>query len=250
MTDFIKLETPVQNLEYRKAFEALSDNEKNYAYFMSKASWAGAKMCYNQAIYESPALFIIFQAYFQEKDFFKLEQAAAAAGVTNEEWKKFLAYIAGFYSNMGPYHSFGDNKFIPDLTPEKFRAILMSNPLYSQQQSFYREAIEELYPQVETEIFAIEKPYNQLGFPEKGGVTGYFSTTMTDADLKLIKEFHDEHKLNILITRAFKESGGYTITVGSVEKTGSKHVDFKGSRFTIEYGEFSAFLEECNSYLA
>ena len=72
---------------------------------------------------------------------------------------------------------------------------------------------------------------------------------MTEADLKLIKEFHDEHKLNILITRAFKESGGFTITVGSVEKTASKHVDFKGHRFNIEYGEFSDFLKECNDYL-
>jgi len=150
---------------------------------------------------------------------------------------------------MGSYHAFGGNKFIPDLTKETFRTILTSNPLYTQTHTFYREVIEELYPQVETEIFAIDKPYNQIGFPEKGGVTSYFSTTMTDADLNLIKEFLDEQKISILLTRAFKESGGFTITVGSVESTGSKHVDFKGHRFNIEFGEFSSFLEECNSYL-
>ena len=50
--------------------------------------------------------------------------------VHDEEWKKFLSYVAGFYSNTGNYHSFGDNKFIPDLTPEKFK------PLQSPPQSF------------------------------------------------------------------------------------------------------------------
>jgi hypothetical protein len=36
---------------------------------MSKASWAGAKMVYHQISYEAPALFILFQAYFADKDF-------------------------------------------------------------------------------------------------------------------------------------------------------------------------------------
>jgi len=64
MNSYIKLETPVTNLRYSEAWTKLSDTEKNYAYFMSKASWAGAKMCFNQASYEAPALFMIFQSYF------------------------------------------------------------------------------------------------------------------------------------------------------------------------------------------
>jgi hypothetical protein len=42
---------------------------------------------------------------------------------------------------------------------------------------------------VEKEIFAIEKPYTQLNFPEEGGVTGYFSPNMVKADLELVKRF-------------------------------------------------------------
>jgi len=67
-----------------------------------------------------------------------LETAASEAGVTNEEWKKFLSYIAAFYSNTGNYHSFGDNKFVPELTPEKFKTILCSNPLYKNINAFYK----------------------------------------------------------------------------------------------------------------
>ena len=211
MTDFIQVETPVQELDYVEALAKLTDAEKNYAYFMSKASWAGAKMVFNQIIYESPALFMIFQAYFQERDFFKLETAARTV-TSQQNWKKFIAYVAGFYGNMGNYHNFGDNKFIPDLDEHTFLSILKSNPLYNDELAFYKQVIDELWPQVKKEVFAMEKPYAQLGFPEKGGVTGYFSRGMTDADLALVKEFLLDQKIDILITRAFKEHGGYTST--------------------------------------
>lgn len=56
----ISLETPVHSLEYTEAFYKLSEKEKNYAYFLSKASWAGAKITFHQISYESPALFMIF----------------------------------------------------------------------------------------------------------------------------------------------------------------------------------------------
>lgn len=115
----------------------LSDKEKNYAYFLSKASWAGVKMIMHQICYESPALFLLFQAFFQEQDFFKVETAAAQAGVSTEDWKKFVSYVAGFYSNLGNYHSFGDMKFVPDLSPEVFKTILHSNPLYTNENAFY-----------------------------------------------------------------------------------------------------------------
>jgi dipeptidyl-peptidase III len=61
---FISLETPAQNLQYSTAWTFLTDKEKNYAYFISKASWAGAKMVFHQISYEAPALFLVFQAYF------------------------------------------------------------------------------------------------------------------------------------------------------------------------------------------
>jgi dipeptidyl-peptidase-3 len=60
MSKFISTETPVHNLEFDKAFEFLTEKERNYAYFLSKASWAGAKMVFHQLSYESPALLLIF----------------------------------------------------------------------------------------------------------------------------------------------------------------------------------------------
>jgi hypothetical protein len=69
MSKHIKLDTTVQNLEFDKSWKLLSQKEQNYAYFLYKASWAGAMMVFNQISYESPPLFILFQLYFQSKDF-------------------------------------------------------------------------------------------------------------------------------------------------------------------------------------
>lgn len=44
MSKYIRLDSRIQNLNYNKAWTFLTEKEKNYAYFMSKASWAGAKM--------------------------------------------------------------------------------------------------------------------------------------------------------------------------------------------------------------
>ena len=42
MAKHIRLDTRVQNLEFASSWTQLSEKEKNYAYYMSKASWAGA----------------------------------------------------------------------------------------------------------------------------------------------------------------------------------------------------------------
>jgi len=42
MAKHIKADSRVQNLNYSESWKHLSEQEKNYAYYMSKASWAGA----------------------------------------------------------------------------------------------------------------------------------------------------------------------------------------------------------------
>ena len=130
MSKHIKLDTRVQNLEYSSSWSQLTETERNYAYYMSKASWAGALTVLHQISYEAPPLFCIFQAYFADKNFDELEAAAMAAvdGLTEDEWKQFIAYVGGFYGNMSNYHSFGAMKFVPEISSQKFWAILWSHP--------------------------------------------------------------------------------------------------------------------------
>ena len=250
MSQFIKAETRVQRLDFDKAWEFLTETERNYAYYMSKASWAGAKMVFHQISYEAPPLFLLFQAYFCEKDFQALEESALASGATAEEWVEFIAYVAGFYGNFSNYHNFGHNKFAPTISEQKFYAILASNPLMNDASHPYRSTLAEIWPLVSVEVFALEKPFTQLNFPHKGGVTGYFSRNLDGDELDLILEFLQSEKIDVLNTRAFKnEDGSITITVGSIETEGSRAVEFKGIKFKIAFGEFAPYLEEMNYYL-
>jgi len=80
-------------------------------------------------------------------------------------------------------------KFIPDLSPDAFKAILTSNPEYSDEESLFRKTYEELYDLVETEIFSYDGCYKQINYPSKGGVTAYFSRNITEEDLAVVQAF-------------------------------------------------------------
>ena len=65
---YIHRESNTTLVNFTSAWSQLSEREKNYAYYISKASWAGAKMVFHQMSYESPPLFLLFQAFFQDKN--------------------------------------------------------------------------------------------------------------------------------------------------------------------------------------
>jgi len=135
-------------------------------------------------------------------------------------------------------------KFIPEVSKEKFYAILNSN-----KEKLNQEYLHILYPLVEREIFSMEPPFSQINFPEQGGITAYFSPNMKKADLDLVREFHKAQNIDPLNCRAFKKADGtIEITVGSIEKS-TKEVDFKGTKFRVVYGEFAPYLVEVNYYL-
>ena len=140
---------------------------------------------------------------------------AEKSGVTPDEWKKFITYVGGFYGNLSNYHSFGHMKFAPELSAEVFKKIL-----YSNDEALNQEFLAKIYHLIEKEIFALDKPYTQLNFPEEGGVTAYFSPNMKKADLALVQEFLSSQKIDVLNTRAFlKDDGSFEITIGCVEQS-------------------------------
>ena len=162
-------------------------------------------------------------------------------------------YSAGVFENYSNYQHFGNKKFIPELEPAEFEAIFKANPLWvdlTEKGTLYRKAFNEIFPQIKKEIFEYGKPYTSIGFPEEGGITGYFSRNLNKEELKLIKEFLENQKVDILNTRAFKEGDKYIITVGSIEtKNSKKNILYKGKKFDIEYGEFAEYLKEVTANL-
>lgn len=90
---------------------------------------------------------------------------------------------------MGNYNSHGGMKFIPEIPADKFKTIILSQPLAKDSNSVYSKLIAEVYPKIEKEIYAIDKPYKTLGFPSEGATTGYFGRNLDKNDLKLVQQF-------------------------------------------------------------
>ena len=108
--------------------------------------------------------------------------------------------------------------------------------------------VNEIYPLIKDEVF---KAKQRIGFPEEGGTTGYWSHNMTKTDLKLVQDFLKNQSIDILNTRAWKNSSDhFTISVGSIDSNGSASgIKFKNNVFDIQFGEFSAYLREVNRNL-
>lgn len=100
--------------------------------------------------------------------------------VSEQEYDSFLAYAATFYANLGTYHSFGNNKFIPDLEKDKFWDIFWTNPEYKHN-GFYKHTLDQLIPEIEDVVFATEGVFATINYPDKG-VTAYFSWNMVEED--------------------------------------------------------------------
>ena len=102
------------NIDFRESFDQLTEEEKNYLYYLSKACWAGQLIDLFQTSYESPALFMIFQKFFGSfPDVYELEEIMKKNDIDPDIFDKFMEYAARFYSNFGNY-TIKKKKFFPE----------------------------------------------------------------------------------------------------------------------------------------
>jgi dipeptidyl-peptidase-3 len=245
--DIIKVDTRISLVECSKAFNGLTNNEKEYSYNFTRASWEGAKICYFQRSYESPALFYLIQWIFKLETIDEVKVKCLALGFTEEEWKQLTVYLAAFFTNCGNYHSFGDTKFVPEISKAKFKEFLHQTKAYK----VNPERVLYIWDNIEKELYEHKKPYAELGFSDKGGSTSYYSSNMTEADAKFVSEFHEHINVSPLNTRVVKvdnEGNHYKILVCSYVSKAEIH-EFKDKKFTLIYGDFSSFMFKLNHYL-
>lgn len=121
-------------IDCQKAFKGLNENESLYAYNFAKASWNGAKICYFQRSYESPALLYIILRTFDNKNAKELEEVAKNAGFTEVELKQIYIYLSAFLNNCGNFKSFGDSKFVPECSQQALRKFFLLSSYWSAHQ--------------------------------------------------------------------------------------------------------------------
>jgi len=241
------------NIDGEKAFNGLDNKERNYCYYFSRASWEGAKICYFQRSYEAPALFYMLSKIFTIQSLDEIKTICLSKGWSDEEWRMLTAYIAGFFQNCGNYLSFGDKKFIPEIPKEKFLEFIHLTEAYSLEP----EKFDKIWNDINLELYEYKAPYGELGYTDKGCLSSYYSSNMTQEDCKFADEFMQSIDLSPLNTRVIKHSPDhYEILVCSY-KSGGKVYNYKDKKFSVVYGDFSPFmykvitnLKECIKYAA
>ena len=231
---------------YSEGFKDLTEKEKNYAYYFTRASWEGALMCFHQISYESPVIMCLGTFLFSGKTVASFKEAALKAGSNDEDFKFFIAYFTGVLSNLGNYISFGHKKIVPNLNEEQFLKIFKSVPHFGEFEKVFGCSFQEIWDLIGKEIFIVSSPYDIINLPTKGGTTGYFSRSLSDEELDMMNRFLASRKQSPLNTRSFKkEENGktiYEITVGSTEHEVTEH-EFEGKTLRIVKGEFSEYLK-------
>ena len=246
-------ETPVVQLICKSAFDNLSEVEKKYATMIAGASWKAALICLFQTSPESPLIFSLLRLAF---DFMsseavkKFEQLQGACEVSTEAFDQAMAYIAGFFGNLGNYKSFGDTKIIPECSGAELEKIVMK----AAEMSDNATACAELWEKVKVAVYSLEPRLRSLGFGPVEGISTYYSSNCTKEDAAFCQRFLDTNGISAYNTRLFKvcveaKPTMYIVSVAAAKVSSDEPVMFEGAQFVVQRGDHKAFMEKAVALL-
>lgn len=245
---------PVTILAVKTAFDQLTTNEKLYAYWLYRAVWEGSPICFQQTSHESGAILDLIQTYFyvivnsfdshnttnnfdlangilnnqssslidrfdsindmSNKFYTKLKYDFSIKGLTEQDLQHFLEYCATFYDNHGNYYGFGDAKFIPRISKDKFITVIKSAIKNDNGKDLPSECIKII-----DKIYSTEENELTIDFNDSGhGSTAYYSDTMTKADVEYVNNFMTKINMSPYNTKISKSGNDFTISVASVRR--------------------------------
>lgn len=165
-------DAPIVLLSAKKHFEQLpSEKAKLYAHHLSRASHWGTRAVLRSVSPESEALYDVILGVHKalgapqsaQEYLDKLAAKTENSGLDIAAVVLYLEYASQFLSNLGNYKSFGDKKFIPQLSEEKFRAVV---------EAAGNADLTSLYTSVEKQVYSTE--LGLLGWPEKAQLSNYY----------------------------------------------------------------------------
>lgn len=236
----------VKSLGVLKSFEALSDKDKKYAHYMSKASWCGAPIVSKQVSPESYQLVSFFIRLFRESPPQKVRDHLNNRFL-EDEINGFLNYVGMLFANSGNYLSFGDKKFIPRISQDIF-----SNILGTLTSSNYDNLVINIYLLSDNVKILNYYPH---------GVTSYYSPNMTKKEVEIVNEYMTANNIEHWNTRIEKydQLEKQPLIIIKVASSDIKYdmgvIDYKGlciTKMTSDYNKelegVISWLKEANKY--
>ncbi|KAG9242072.1 peptidase family M49-domain-containing protein [Calycina marina] len=174
---------PVHQLKIESAFNSLSDKEKLYAHYMSRAAWYGTKIILRQVSPESIGIFdLLLEIYAHFSG--EWSKLAEECELSQADVDSFVDYSATFLSNVGNYYGSGDQKFVPTVEPDFFRKLGQKS-----------SKLKELYEAVAVPMFSI--PPFSLGFPGKMTQSMYYPAPLkiSQEEISLVSKSLEERSI-------------------------------------------------------
>ena len=82
----ISPDSPINKLECREAFQGLTDREKYYSHFLSRAGWDGGLICLLQTSPESAPVFLLLKEVFSRQSVESMKEATSHS-VSDQEFQ-------------------------------------------------------------------------------------------------------------------------------------------------------------------
>ncbi|KAK9370031.1 peptidase family M49-domain-containing protein [Lipomyces kononenkoae] len=176
---------PVSLLTAKVHFENLTQKEKLYAHYFSKAAHYGTRIVLRQVSPESEAIFDFILSFYEtvkatsaDTEFVNI-LIAAPYSMSDEDAQYVVEYFSQFLSNVGNYKSFGDVKFIPRVERSTLSAAVAATA---------NESLVKAFGKIEAAMYETQPGASVLlGYPENGHVTGYYPSSTSSADVIITK---------------------------------------------------------------
>ncbi|KAK8810767.1 hypothetical protein WA158_007342 [Blastocystis sp. Blastoise] len=248
LKQFVCLKTVnILRLDCVAAFNCLTQQEKLYSYYLSRAFAEGNRIVAIQTSPESPSLLSIFQKVFtyQRADTFKKE-VKEKLNIDEEPINDFLIYACNVFGNMGNYRSFGDTKIFPALSRQQFEKILFASTAFEKENKF----MTSIYNKIQDQLFDISNNVLRIGI-DNHGINTYYSPNVTRKDAEFIQQFLNENKIQAWNTRLWKlNDAEYELRLASSERLPVKEYHYQGVTIKIVTGDYSPIMKSMCDYLS
>lgn len=238
---------PICPLVVKEFFDALTPKEKRYAYHIGRASWLGGRVILKQTTPYASDLYDMLRYIFSDKDgkLADLDALRKASGLDEKAWTHALEYTAQVFGNLANFKSFGDIKIIPRVSESDLRKLVEA--------SVNKDKALPLFEKVKDDIYSTTPAASTLlGFPDQGHVTHYYSSDVTQDDIKSVQEWADKKGVDQLNTRLWKrKDGSLELRVASAETKPEEEVKLEcGRKMYIVHGDYAEEMKAIADELA